>query len=103
MNNIKITNTQKDHVTHVVGESDSNCFRWLWVLLEWDLDDDFMEPLPILRSLSQRYLGLDAKFDNDTMILTIGDKQLEALNDMLNFVGYGSIEESEYDLDITVK
>ena len=37
------------------------------------------------------------------MILTIDDDELEALNDMLNSVGYGSIEESEHDLDITVK
>lgn len=103
MNNIKITYNQKCDIIHIVGEGDMDCFTQLWKDLEVNLAEYYLGPLPLMAKLSRSYLGFDATFDKETMIITIGGIELEALNDMLNFAGYSSIGESEYDLDITIK
>ena len=46
----------------------------------------------------------ESSYDSETMILTIGKGELDGLNELLKFAGYKPIkEESEYDLDITIK
>jgi len=99
---IDITNQEKLEILHVIGESRPNIFSNLWVDLKWDRSPQ--KNIPQLGKFSERFVGLDAGFDN--MTLSITQESLDGLNKLLVFGGYDTIKTkpaNDSGLDFSIK